>query len=66
MIGLGISLIVLAGVAEHYKDLSEEGKLKKYPYAGFTYTLRPTKVVEIRLVDEIQMATNMDRTVSII
>lgn len=37
MIGLGISLIVLAGVAEHYKDLSEEGKLKKYPYWDKNY-----------------------------
>ena len=37
MIWLGISLIVLAGVAEHYKDLSEEGKLKKHPYWDKNY-----------------------------
>ena len=31
MIWVGLSLIVIAGIAEHFKDLSEEGKIKK-PY----------------------------------
>ena len=31
MIWIGLSLIVIAGIAEHFKDLSEEGKIKK-PY----------------------------------
>lgn len=30
MIGYGIALIVFAGIAEHLKDLSEEGKLSGY------------------------------------
>jgi hypothetical protein len=30
MIWVGLILIVIAGIAEHYKDLSEEGKLKGY------------------------------------
>jgi len=30
MIWVGLSLIVIAGIAEHFKDLSEEGKLKGY------------------------------------
>ena len=31
MIWVGLSLMVIAGIAEHFKDLSEEGKIKK-PY----------------------------------
>ena len=30
MIWIGLLLIVIAGIAEHYKDLSEEGKLDGY------------------------------------
>lgn len=30
MIWIGLILLVIAGIAEHYKDLSEEGKLKGY------------------------------------
>ena len=30
MITIGILLIILAGIAEHFKDLSEEGKLSGY------------------------------------
>ena len=30
MTWIALLLIVIAGIAEHYKDLSEEGKLKGY------------------------------------